>query len=124
MRRTNVCLVIAWLTMTFSAGLPIRAAETVETSRPDVKSRKSQLVADKLAKMKPGITVTTVGKPNTAPILLYTVEGELLGGKPAAICDILNCRIAILGVDISKTRTRIKSLNLRVAGKEAEKPDH
>lgn len=77
-------------------------------------------VVQKLATMKPSIALESVEKPNTASVLLYTVEGQLLGGKPAAICDINNCRIAIVGVDISKTRSRNKSLNLRVAGEKAE----
>ena len=121
MHRTRALLAIAWLTVTFSGGLPIRAAETVEASRTDVKKKKPQSVADKLAKMKPGIKVKSVDKPNTAPILLYTVDGKTLDGKPAAICDIRNCRIAILGVDISATRKRVTRLNVRVAGKESEK---
>ena len=73
--------------------------------------------------MKPDVAVKSVEKPKTAPFLLYTVDGAALDGKPAAICDIRNCRIAIVGIDIATTRTRIKSMNLRVVGSEAEKQD-
>ena len=84
------------------------------------KQNRVQSVAEKLAKMKPDISVKSGEEPNTAPILLYTVEGSLLDGEPAAICDINNCRIAILGKEISATQPPIKSLNLRVAGSDAK----
>lgn len=80
------------------------------------KNAKDSDVAEKLARMKPSFGE----QPKTAPVLLYTVEGAMLDGKAASVCDINNCRIAIVGVDISNTRGRDTSLNLRVAGEGLE----
>ena len=123
-------LFVAALFLAFSSGLAVQAENSDKPIKCDVVTRTSvvstestslkESVADKLAKMKPAGVAKQAKIPNTASILLYTVEGEVLDGKPAAICDIQNCRIAILGADISKVEKAIKKLNLRVAGSEAE----
>lgn len=95
-------------------------ALSVTTSNDSPKPSDESNVAKKLARMKPSVPHKIVEKAQTASILLYTVEPDLLDGKPAAICDIKNCRIAILGLDIAKTRDRVKSLNIRVSGAEKE----
>ena len=77
-------------------------------------------VAETLAKMEPSGDLKSVEQPCTASVLLYTVDAKVLGGKSAAICDINSCRIAIVGVDLTKTSSRTIKLNLRVAGKELE----
>lgn len=73
-------------------------------------------VADKLAKMKPGVENVSPPLAGTVHALFYTVEGEALDGKPAAVCDIEDCRIAIHGQDISTTRDFTEGLNLQIAG--------
>ena len=72
-------------------------------------------VGDKLAKMDPGVTSVSVPPAGKEHLLLYTVEGAALDGKPAAVCDIGDCRIALLGQDISATRDFSVGVNVTVA---------
>lgn len=75
-------------------------------------------VASKLAKMKAPVALTSEPPENRIHVLLYTVEAEALGGYPAAICDIGNCRIAVVNQDISRTRDFSEGINLVVSGPE------
>ncbi|PAY16788.1 hypothetical protein CKO51_24925 [Rhodopirellula sp. SM50] len=75
-------------------------------------------VASKLARMKAPVALTSEPPENKVHVLLYTVEAEALGGHPAAICDIGNCRIAVVNQDISRTRDFSEGMNLVVSGPE------
>ncbi|WDI42250.1 protein kinase domain-containing protein [Bremerella sp. P1] len=72
-------------------------------------------VGDKLAKMAPGVTSVNYPPEGKEYLLLYTVEGDALDGTPAAICDIGDCRIALLGQDISTTRDFSVGVNVAVS---------
>ncbi|MEO1615603.1 MAG: serine/threonine-protein kinase [Planctomycetota bacterium] len=82
-------------------------------------------IADKLTRLKaPDEIQLSVQPPsqNQVRAVWYNVEGDSLGadralaGNTAAICDIGNCRIALLGQDVSEEPTAINSLYLTVAG--------
>ncbi|QDU75314.1 Serine/threonine-protein kinase PknB [Bremerella volcania] len=72
-------------------------------------------VGDKLAKMDPGVTSVSYPPAGKEYLFLYTVEGAALDGEPAAVCDIGDCRIALLGQDISATRDYSVGVNVAVA---------
>jgi len=98
---------------------PMSQRVLLEKKRP-APEKPDEAVIEKLSKMKPRLAIEHEEKPGAAPILLYTVEGEAFEGKPTAICDIRNCRIAIVGLGASSIRTQVKSLNVQVEGEEAE----
>jgi hypothetical protein len=104
-----------YLALLLSAIFPF--SSYADDSKPSDEKR----LVNKLSKMKPKTTPKGVEKQGTAPVLLYKVDASALAGKPAAICDIKNCRIALIGVDVSKIRPGVKSLHLRVTGGKPEK---
>ncbi len=116
MCRTNLFPAFISLTLVLLGGLPVIAEDGTATSTNKAKLTKPLSVVEKLSTMKPDINIKSEEKPDTITVLFYTVEGEALDGKPAAICDIGTCRIALVGQDISKTRSLARSLNVRVAG--------
>ena len=77
--------------------------------------------ADKLAKLKAPVELVSEPPEGTVELLFYTVEGDALDGQTAAICDIGDCRIAIVNQDISRTRDYSEVVSVVVTGEEPKR---